>query len=367
MLSPVLSTVNDFYLACCKNDLEKVQQTVNRSEIDTIGPVGNTALHIASMRNYVKLVRLLLRYHASRTIRNDEGYTAEELATTEEIKAAFNTPVRTISDFKHFVASSREIEWLDSYKNAYRISYENHEHMKRWLTKVPLQKLLDAICNEYVDQMNFKDESHRETIKTYLSYAAELEDPLGLLQAYTTPKVQFHYLLNHDLAELGSDFRFVSSHALIKSGYADNEPPKDIGQYIFASLVINHPRFRSYFCAGITFRGMKITRKDLEEYNRGNIIMTRSFLSTSKNRSIAELFLDCECDATHPPVICIYKVINSRSSLSIETISQIPDEEEVLIVPFTVFQIKDQRVVQVIQKGSICPVTEIELEECSSA
>ena len=184
--------------------------------------------------------------------------------------------------------------------------------MKRWLTKVPLQKLLSTVCNEYVDQLSFNDESHRETIRTYLSYAEELEDPLGLLQAYTTPNVQFHKLFNYDLAELGSDFRFFSSLALINSGYADNEPPKDLGQYVFASLIINHPRFRPYYYAGLTFRGMKVTRKDLEEYNPGNIILTRSFLSTSKDRSIAELFLDCEHDDTHPSVICIYKVVNCR-------------------------------------------------------
>ncbi|CAF0930224.1 unnamed protein product [Didymodactylos carnosus] len=172
-------------------------------------------------------------------------------------------------------------------------------------------------------------------------------------------------MLNHDLAELGSDFRFVSIHTQINPNYMDNEPPKGLGQYIFTSLIINHPRFHPYHATGITFRGMKITKKDLEEYNCGNIVMTRSFLSTSKDRSIAELFLDCKGDDTHPPVICIYKVINSRSSLSIEAVSQIPDEKEVLIVPFTVFQVKEQRDAQVIQEGKICPIKEIELEECS--
>ncbi|CAF1275140.1 unnamed protein product [Rotaria sordida] len=183
--------------------------------------------------------------------------------------------------------------------------------------------------------------------------------------AYTCPSSNFFNLLNRNLAELGSDFRFVSTQALINSGYVDNEPPQGLGQYIFASIIINHPRFRPYQYAGTTFRGMKITKKDLEEYNSGNIVMTRSFLSTSKNRSIAELFLDCEDYETYPPVICIYKVINPRSSLAIENMSKIKDEEEVLIVPFTVFQVKEQRDTQLIHKDQPYPVKEIELEECA--
>ncbi|CAF1213295.1 unnamed protein product [Rotaria sordida] len=237
--------------------------------------------------------------------------------------------------------------------------------MKRWLTKVALQKLLNAIVTDYIDKLNFTDEKGREKIKEYLSYTIELDDPLGLLDAYTCPKVNFFNLLNRNLAELGSDFRFVSTQALINSGYVDNEPPQGLGQYIFASIIINHPRFRPYQYAGTTFRGMKITKKDLEEYNSGNIVMTRSFLSTSKNRSIAELFLDCEDYETYPPVICIYKVINPRSSLAIENMSKIKDEEEVLIVPFTVFQVKEQRDTQLIHKDQPYPVKEIELEECA--
>ncbi|CAF4193863.1 unnamed protein product [Rotaria sordida] len=364
MTSSMSSQPTDFYLACCNNDLKTVQENANRSEIDAPGSDGNTPLHAASMYGHAKLVRLLLRYHASRSIRNDEGFTPEELAPNDETRAAFKDPVRTISDSNHFVASSREVEWLDSYKNAYRISYENHEHMKRWLTKVALHKLLKAIVDDYIERIKFKNENDRKTIKEELSYVIDEEDPLGLIWTYTSPSVKFHDFLNHDLAELGSDFRFVSTQALINSGYVDNEPPQGLGQYIFASIIINHSRFRPYHYAGITFRGMKITQKDLEEYNTGNIVLTRSFLSTSKDRSIAELFVDCTDHKIHPPVICKYKVINPKSSLSIEKISRIEDEKEVLILPFTVFQVKQQHYVELKKDGQIHNIKEIELEEC---
>ncbi|CAF4252756.1 unnamed protein product [Rotaria socialis] len=360
------ASLSAFYAACCINDLKTVQATANRNEVDASGPDGNTPLHAASKNGHVEVVRLLLRYHASRTAVNHEELTAEELACNEETKAVFKDSAQMISDSNHFVASSREVEWVDSYKNAYRISYENHEHMKRWLTKVTLSKLLNAIITDYIDKLNFAFEKTRETIKEYVSYTIDLDDPLGLLLAYTHPCGDFFLLLNRNLAEFGSDFRFTSTQALLDSGYADNEPPKGLGQYIFASIVINHPRFRPYQYAGTTYRGMKITKEDLEEYNNNNIIMTRSFLSTSKKRSTAELFLHFQDDMTHPTVICIYKVINQRSSLAIENISMIKEENEVLIVPFTVFQVKEQRDRQWTNNCKIYRYKEIKLEECTS-
>ena len=357
--------INAFYRACCKGDFKIVREAVNRFEIDVVGPNGNTALHTVSMHGHVKLVQLLLRYGASRTILNDDGCNAKEIAANEQTTEAFEHPVRPISDSNHFVALTCELQWLDSYKNAYRISHENHERMRQWLTKIPLQKLLKEIDTGYIDKLNFAKEEHLLKIKHYFLDTIELEDPLALLQAYTSPSVQFHHLLNRDLAKFGSDFRFIDAQASIRSCHADNEPPKDLGQYIFAAILINHPRFRRYQHAATTFRGMKITQKDLEEYNIGNIFMTRSFLSTSEDRDIAELFLDCADYETNPSVICIYKVTNARSSLLIKEVSQIPAEEEVLIVPFTVFQVKEQQSVQCVRGGLTCFITEIQLEECN--
>ncbi|CAF3212525.1 unnamed protein product [Rotaria sp. Silwood2] len=144
---------------------------------------------------------------------------------------------------------------------------------------------------------------------------------------YTNPRVQFHYLLNDDLAELGSNFHFVNIQSLINLDYIDNEPSQGLGQYIFTSIVINHPRFNRYHYSSTTFREMKIINKDLEEYNKGNIVLTRSFLSTSKDRSIAKLFIDCTNNEIHLSVMCIFKVINPGSSLFIEKLSHIGDEK----------------------------------------
>jgi hypothetical protein len=131
---------------------------------------------------------------------------------------------------------------------------------------------------------------------------------------------------------------------LFNSGYLDNEPPKGLGQHIFAAILINHPYFQPYYHTGTTYRGMNITPDELAQYKVDSIVLTRSFLSTSKNEIVAEMFKDATGPLTvnadgKQPVRCVYKVINPRSSLDIETMSFIPDEREVLILPFVVFRI----------------------------
>jgi hypothetical protein len=132
---------------------------------------------------------------------------------------------------------------------------------------------------------------------------------------------------------------------------------------------------------------MSITHGELAQYKEGDIVMTRSFLSTSEERSKAELFIPGSDDKKQSvnedekqsvnknekqsingeekqPVTCIYKVINRRTSLHIKKLSIFPEEKEVLILPFAVFRIikidfnKDEN-----KKNSPVIIT---LEECES-
>jgi len=353
------------YDACCNNDWTTLRENLIISGINTpLDDQGNTALHLATRNGQPDIIRLLLRYHASRIVVNNEGKMPEQMTSDDTVTKLYQIPVRPPPDAteNHFVANQLEvepIEWLDSYRNAYRISFENHEHMKRWITKVPLKKLLEAIDKDYIDKLDFPSEETRTAIKKQLQFAIEENNPLPLAMVYTGTSM-LCTRLNTDLAKLGSDFRFVST----RLDYPDNEPPKDLGQYIYASLLTNHTVFRYYRHASRTFRGMTITSQDLEAYAMGKIVITRSFLSTSKKREVAEFYLGFNDIISHPPVICIYNVSNPRSSLCVESFSQFPEEEEVLIVPFIAFEIIAVKGVTMKKEGIQYSVQEIELVEC---
>jgi hypothetical protein len=361
MIDPTRWQPDNFYSACLEGDLKKARETVTYLSLNQADTDGNTPLHIVSSKGYTELVQLLFRYHADRTLKNKAGLTAEQMAKDDDIKNLFKIQKRPKTDSEHLVGSTIEIEWLDNYKNAYRIAYENREHMKRWLLKVPLKKLLEEIEIGYIDKIQFSSQKCKEQIQDYLKLAIEYEQPAGLIRAYSSSGTDFSRILNYDLAEIGSNFRFLSTQNLFNSGYLDNEAPKGLGQHIFAAILINHPIFHPYFKTGTTYRGMNVTRGELEQYKEGDIVLTRSFLSTSEDENMAKLFIPYN-EKEKIPAMCIYKVINPRSSLYIEGLSIFNSEKEALIVPFAVFRVTK---IDGINNNENRPVI-INLEECDS-
>ena len=98
---------------------------------------GDTALHIASRQGHFKIVLLLLAHDASRSIRNNNGQTAVQIASKDSIKKLLLSNTRSSRDVTkagiRFFTSNFDIEifeWIDAYQNAHRIDYENRKEMK---------------------------------------------------------------------------------------------------------------------------------------------------------------------------------------------------------------------------------------------
>lgn len=100
-------------------------------------------------------------------------------------------------------ADEERIEWLDRYINAHRISEENREYMRRWLTKIPLKILIETIKSDYLEKMDIlKMANKHKEIEQLFIFAIEYEDPLYLVNAYTAA-TPFFGQLNRDLAKRG--------------------------------------------------------------------------------------------------------------------------------------------------------------------
>lgn len=100
-------------------------------------------------------------------------------------------------------------------------------------------------------------------------------------------------------------------------------------------LIHNYGRFvQDYF--GTVYRGMQLSETEIEEYeiSIGKWKTWTAFASTSKDRSVAEAFGN---------VLFIIEVKNimlsTRRSFDISSLSQYPDEEEVLFPAGTSFQV----------------------------
>ncbi|CAF1505296.1 unnamed protein product [Adineta steineri] len=96
--------------------------------------------------------------------------------------------------------------------------------------------------------------------------------------------------------------------------------------------------FKYYF--GKTYRGINVTEQDLLVYHVNSFIIQKTFASTSKDRSFAEGFVSSSGPG-QIPAICTYVLDNPdmKFFIDMEDISAIPDEKEVLILPFSMFMI----------------------------
>ncbi|CAF0896308.1 unnamed protein product [Didymodactylos carnosus] len=307
-----------------------------------------------------------------RTQKNSSNCTPYEEANTNEIKQLFvqrpTPPQQSSTEVEHsrFVGEI-DIEWHDVYPNAYRIAQDNHGFMKKWTTKIALKKLLEEIDRGYLD--NMKTDLHERTgtdqdykfLKLLIHKAIDEKTPRSLVNIYTA-ETSFYSILNRNLAKLGSDFRFEGIDSHLGTGYRDDIPPKNQGQYLFAAILINHEMFQPYYTTGKTYRGMNISESNLSKYAVGSSIMTRSFLSTSKVETAAENFLlgkrqNPSGSFVRLPVLCTYLTKNPRTALDIDVLSEYPGEKEVLIVPFTAFKVTQ------IDKN-VDGLSRIDLEEC---
>ncbi|CAF3871712.1 unnamed protein product [Rotaria sp. Silwood1] len=210
-----MSSMDSLYVACKNNDICRVRellQILTEDELNEQDPNNRTALHVAALHGHGEVLELLLAHeNINQSIKNQWGYVAKDEAPAH-LKFLFdkmptiNNNTDTMNEYNNCVEES--IEWFDTYKLAYRIAYENHIHLKRWLTKVSFARLVGEIDTGYIDKIDFGSDQidQKILIKDYMKQAMEKNDPTPLVRAYTE-KTRFVTKLNEDLANGGSDFR----------------------------------------------------------------------------------------------------------------------------------------------------------------
>jgi hypothetical protein len=198
-----------------------------------------------------------------------------------------------------------------------------------------------------------------DNIKRFFRKATEEQDPTWIIKAYTA-ETDFYKILNREIAGGANQYQ--------------NER-----RYIIA-LLWHHPKLDSLEYTGLSYRVMQVNYDDLQKYQLNCSLMSKSFLSSSLDRKIAELFL-CRKEATQEEnipqarftvdgrfikiwIMRIYHIKHRRTALHIENSSQYANEGEVLIMPYTVFKVKN---IEHITPSSLPmghSMTQIELEEC---
>ncbi|CAM2709712.1 unnamed protein product [Rotaria socialis] len=85
---------------------------------------------------------------------------------------------------------------------------------------------------------------------------------------------------------------------------------------------------------GVTYQGMGVTGNDFSKYEVAEKVMNRSFLSTSKERDVADKFIAISATKGKITVLCTYNITDRRAALDTHSVSEFSDEQEVIIVPW---------------------------------
>jgi hypothetical protein len=360
---PVASPIrcSDFYLACRHNKIEKVKEllkTITLDEIDQLEPNGSSALHAACYHGHKEIVELLLKAGADRAVPNKYNCLPFDEAKNHEIKKLF---FRVPNTNRH-ISNTGAIEWDLIDDDALENAAQERQNIKSIFDNntgtTPIDKMFEKIEKSYISK-GLTHFDGIDNIRRFFDKATKEQDPIWIIKAYTA-ETDFYKILNKELAGGASKYQ--------------NER-----KYIIA-LLKYHPKLDHLSYIGTCYRVMQMNDDDLEKYQVNCSLMTKAFLSSSIDQKVAAWFLsqqkltNIQCDQAerhnaHGKVIkqwimCVYNIKHHRTALHIENSSQYVNEGEVLIMPYTVFQVKNIRQVKTSYLSDDLSIIEIELEEC---
>ena len=351
---------SDFYLACRNNRVEEVTRFLKQmmlNEVDRMEANGSTALHAASYHGHYEIVKLLLEAGADRAIRNKYNNLPFDEAKNDDIKNLF----LRVPNANRLVSDTGNIEWEFIDEDAQSTALEERHIIKSLYENktgtTSISQMFEKIKNNYISKnlASFKNITH---IKRFFENATQEQDPQWIIKAYTA-ETDFYRILNQEIACGASQFQYER-------------------RYIIALLSYHHI-LNSLAYTGISYRAVQMNNDYLKNYQVESKYMTKSFISSAVDRKITEYFLITQESALKDNreraitkldgtliktwVICIYHIKHHRTALNIEEISQYANEGEILIMPYTVFKIRQIKKIQSPVLTDQYSVTEIELEE----
>jgi hypothetical protein len=198
-----------------------------------------------------------------------------------------------------------------------------------------------------------------ENIDRILTVAEDRNEVEKVVKAYTMTN-NLHNLINTHLANL------VNMNNVQDIGLDPNAPAMTYwcGPLDFACIFVNHKKLEKYRpeTDEIVYRGMTVSQEVAMTYRNGTRFMNKTFVSTSKYKEVALCFASGSIDLV--TCLCIYKLRPSiqRTALDISSMSAVKDESEILILPYSTFEVTN-----VIRSNNNRPDSidfTIELQEC---
>ena len=364
---------SDFYFACSNGDYQRVLDYLNDENgpgievLNELQPNGSTALHAATYRNHVEIVRLLLERGCPRTTLNRFGLFAYQEANTDEMQTLYKRktstnrfhelePETNLSIFIAAADASSTDQQYPSYVEEFRTMQEVQQYSLHLQTKVmwlavyhwfsqtfrtsiePEHLRIDEfdLCN-HADFQKFLTDNfsleHRKTIMGHIASAKARNSIEPLITLYTGEEHGFYKVFNKALAKQN------------RSEHKDSQ----LCDRFLMEFFLRRPELRQRSFTGVVFRGVTIHRESLDIYRRAadekrlGILSFKALTSTSTNPSVAMKFFENPVlDNDHIRVLFVFEINHVSSKIfNIADISEYGRECEVIILPGTLFSVEE--------------------------
>ena len=347
---PEIGKASDFYWACRNGEYLKVKEMVsklNYEQLNQIEPNGSTALHAATYHDHHAIVKLLLEQGCARTTLNRFEQSAYEEIRSEEMRSLFLRPTsqRFVDEdpgqsFALASDSNEDVKTEDGVPNSWYKGYtkEGNAHEAKFMNAVAraplimrkiLQNRLEGECKELFEEfvvstVDQTDKNHAGVLHL-LSLFKEKDSIESLLTMYTLETAIYRALQNDCEA--------------------------------FTALVymhLNELKDRAY--KGYAYRGACMTNADIEAYRwalkqHTRVLETRTFQSMSLSEKEASTFAEPYGERSLSvllifkfPELCYTAINLNKISNKSPALSQHPGEQEVILLPFTLFRVSDIKI-----------------------
>ena len=319
---------SEFYFACRSGNLIRVCELLNNltlAELERIEPNRSTALHAACYFNHPEIVQQLLQRGVTRRTINSHQMTAyEEAAEYPKICELFLRP----NNYNRFGGNNSfeidNIKWIFIYANDSSFSLEpipDLYHGKRLILRTfHYEKILEQLGDEML---------RKEVIDHLFRRALEEKDCKYLIQAFST-ETEFADRINSYL---------VQRHSRTKK----NETyPSDVLMEFVDTIYYSTELYSRYGFIGKCYRSIRMQSDvDIAMYKVGKKIVSKTFISASKDRQyVKSLVVDHDRPARHIVTI-VYDIRQQKTALDIESLSEFPNEKEVLIMMNRIFKVTE--------------------------
>ena len=369
--SAVHRSLTPLYEACRDGNEERVRQLLpnyspadlNRQESSN---GGNTCLHIAAAQGHEQIVQLLLKHGCYRSsVLNAQRQSPYDVAVSRQdsTRSSFlrQEPTNGSSRFHEqnagecFDVVQVEDEPSENKEpassKAPKTNVQSFQSEEEKAHEMQYSASSKAMCQSrlarfFVNQFHRDEPLDHRTITERLNLllasvrANQSDDSIkaeDLFQQYEKNGSAIEQLLH--LYTLETEF-----YRMLKR---DSLP-------LAIPLFIHLPELKERHFKGRVYRGMRMTSEQLAIYqlamqSTATLLQTRSFSSTSIDRQIAEDFASQKSSKSEQdlsvlfvfdfPQICDQAINLARISLETPCLSEYADEAEVLILPWTLFQV----------------------------